>query len=70
MNTTPTLLSPGQKKFSTPSRRPSEHHCNADRKQNPTIRLEETVLTSLSRNLFGSPPHNPPNRTHAPKCLR
>ncbi len=37
--------------FATPSRKPSEHHCNADKK----IRRAQTfnVDQSLCRNLFG-----------------
>ena len=36
----------------TPSRKPTQHHCNADKKQNPFCRLDESVLAPICRNLF------------------
>lgn len=37
--------------YATPSRKPTEHHCNADRKIRPPIRVN--IEPSLCRNLFG-----------------
>jgi len=37
--------------YATPSRKPTEHHCNADRKIRPIIQVN--IEPSLCRNLFG-----------------
>ena len=38
--------------FITPSRKPTQHHCNADKKQNQFCKLDENVLVQIRRNLF------------------
>ena len=39
--------------YITPSRKPAQHHCNADKKQRPFVRIDDTSLAPLCRNLFG-----------------
>lgn len=39
--------------YITPSRKPSQHHCNADKKQHPFTVLDEADLAPICRNLFG-----------------
>lgn len=38
--------------FNTPSRKPTEHHCNADKKNNMFYVFDQQTLASVSRNLF------------------
>lgn len=38
--------------FITPSRKPTQHHCNADKKQSQFCQLDENVLVQIRRNLF------------------
>jgi hypothetical protein len=39
---------------STPPRKPTIHHCNADRKNNPYKCLNQTELEPICKNLFGN----------------
>lgn len=47
-------FSQGYDQPNTPPRKPSAHHCNAERKNNPFKTLRENDLAPLSRNLFGN----------------
>ena len=38
----------------TPTRKPTEHHCNAERKVMPYAVITQSDLSSVSRNLFGN----------------
>ena len=38
---------------STPPKKPSTHHCNADRKNNPFRAYTQEELNPIRRNLFG-----------------
>jgi hypothetical protein len=38
--------------YITPSRKPTQHNCNADKKQHPFTVIDEAVLAPISRNLF------------------
>lgn len=55
----------------TPPKKPSLHHCNADRKNNPYRCIDEAQLNPLRRNLFCT--HSLPFSTGLPvttKSLR
>jgi hypothetical protein len=52
MNGSP-LASYNSQTYFTPSRKPTQHHCNADRKQAPFVNLDQETLAPLCRNLFG-----------------
>ena len=41
--------------YITPSRKPTEHHCNADKKEQSFVSLSEQDLAPLCRNLFREP---------------
>lgn len=43
---------------STPPRRPTAHHCNAERKLLPLRTLTHNELQPLAKNLFGTQNHN------------
>ncbi len=38
----------------TPTRKPTAHHCNAERKVMPCVMISQSNLSSVSRNLFGN----------------
>jgi hypothetical protein len=40
--------------YNTPSRKPTEHHCNADKKNNPFLTLDTQSVTSIAKNLFNN----------------
>lgn len=50
---------------STPPRKPTAHHCNAERKHNPFRTFTHAELQPLSQNLFGSHGHAQPNALRA-----
>ena len=52
MNGSP-VMSYHSELFLTPSRKPTQHHCNADRKHAPFKALDEAALAPLCKNLFG-----------------
>ena len=47
--------------YSTPSRKPSEHHCNADRTLHPHATLDTQTLAPLCRVLFQGPEYSGSN---------
>jgi hypothetical protein len=52
MNGSPLSSCHQQDKFITPSRKPTPHHCNADKKQRPFCKLDSTALAPICRNIF------------------
>lgn len=53
MNESPiSSCQPSSPQFITPSRKPTQHHCNADKKPRPTCRLDAAVLAPICRNIF------------------
>lgn len=52
----------------TPPRKPTAHHCNAERKHNPFRAFSNADLQPLAQNLFGT--HNHPNPSNALRSLR
>lgn len=38
----------------TPTRKPTAHHCNAERKVMPYVNITQSDFSSASRNLFGN----------------
>ena len=55
MNHSPTSHTYTHSHFNTPSRKPSEHHCNADKKLQPTAQIDPQSLAPLCRILFQDP---------------
>lgn len=55
---------------STPPRKPTAHHCNAERKHNPFRALSNTDLQPLAQNLFGNYNPHQPNSSNAVRSLR
>ena len=39
--------------YTTPSRKPSQHHCNAGKKQKPFVEVDPCFLDPIKKNLFG-----------------
>lgn len=53
MNESPiSTCQPSSPQFITPSRKPTQHHCNADKKPRPACRLDAAVLAPICRNIF------------------
>ena len=52
MNNSPISTSYQHQHYNTPSRKPSEHHCNADRKLRQNTQLDQQSLAPLCRILF------------------
>lgn len=47
--------------YITPSRKPTQHHCNADKKHTPFLQVDPAALAPLCRNLFAeTPDHSRP----------
>lgn len=55
---------------STPPRKPTAHHCNAERKHNPFRCITNAELQPLSQNLFGNYSHSYGQPSNAVRSLR
>lgn len=52
MNSSPVAHTSSSQNYVTPSRKPTEHHCNADRKPRPQVRPIDSLIDVHCKNLF------------------